>query len=671
MVQRTIRNELAEWPEEDYNRKNRASNPHRRKHRETTAVLPFVAWDGEGYTDDDGEHHYMLFGNSTGHKVMGDSLTWKECFPLLLENREGINVIFGGDYDIIMMIKSMPWKIRERLLDGQWTRYGGYRMRWFRRKFFRLSEVTPIDGKYRRSTTLYDVHSFFQCSFVNACKEYLGDDETLQAMHQMKLKRDSFTLDDTTVDAYWLSELDYLVRLCNTLRDLLAAVNIKPRGWYGPGAVASALMSQHKMQRFYQNPIPDDIIDIAEKAYYGGRFEQFKVGKLDQVYEYDIRSAYPNVINRLPDFGAALWCSNTYMDSEYPERIFDFGLYCVSWDIDRPPYEIGPLPWRDRSGRIFYPLKGYRSWYWGIEIKQCITRTFPKESFQIHESRIPTWENDVTRIPFRWVEAMYDDRARMKADGNPAQKALKLGLNSLYGKLAQSAGTRKTENGYVKPKWHNVLWAGYITAFTRGMIYNAARASRATVVAIETDAIFTTKPLPDIDIGTRLGQWEQTDIERILYVHSGIYYALNGGVWKLKSRGVEADKSKSADHWIEIFARLPSHPVDITLKLRRFGTDIRQTKRFGNWYTFETTTNIPNAFSKRMHNTTLCLTCIAKLELSYADSFHSLVVPQVLIDSEWQESTPYKFPWREDVTYEWNAQIKSEVIEAPEDIAWI
>lgn len=659
-----VTSKVVEFPEEDY--KHGINAEGRRPHREKLQKAPFVAWDGEGYTDDTGQHHYMMFGNSNGDSVKGTSLTWRECFPLLLQSGDSNNVIYGGDYDIIMMTRDMPYVVRERLYKGLPVKYGGYRMRYMRRKMFYLSDL-----RTNKRVVLYDVLSFFQTTFVNACKEYLGDDETLQAMHQMKLKRDAFNLGDESVIPYWQSELDYLVRLANTLRELLLAVDIKPRGWYGPGAVASALLNSHHMKHYYGSQ-PDEIIDIAERAYYGGRFEQFRVGKLDNVYEYDIRSAYPHAIAQLPDFSYAHWQHATHEAGDrVPVDIF--GLYNVSWRVG--PLDIGPFPWRRADGRIYYPRFGHASWYWGIEVRECLQKSFPPRMYTINESWVPNLPED-TEQPFRsWVPQMYKDRARMKREGNPAQKALKLGLNSLYGKLAQSTGTQIDKDGtYKKPPWHHILWAGWITASTRARLFNAIRKHRTSVIAMETDAIFTTKPIPELKCSERLGDWEETHFEQVLYVQSGVYYALTeDGVWRLKSRGLEVDKTKSANYWLETFKRLPHEVVTITNKMRRFGTDIRMRDTFGRWYDYETSTTMPMTSSKRMHGH--CLVCLvyAKSERpipSYAECSHLLMVPQGSIDSDIMPSTPYGFIWRNDANYEWPSVIRSEVIELPEDLAF-
>lgn len=638
----------------------------RRPHRSKLQSAPFVGWDGEGYTDDNGTHHYMLFGNSNGDHVTGTSLTWRECFPLLLDSADNINVIFSGDYDIIMMTRTLPFTVRDRLLHGKPVKYGGYRMVYRRRKMFFLKDL-----KSNRSMVLYDMFSFFQCSFVKACVEYLGDDETLQEMHRMKLQRNTFKLGDESIVPYWTSELDYLVQLANTLRELLADVGIKPRGWYGPGAVANALLNREGMKAYYA-PIPDEIVDIAERAYYGGRFEQFRVGKLDDVYEYDIRSAYPAAIAQLPDFTEARWEHIVYEEGEYPKTYNSYALYKVSWHV--PSLGIHPFPWRADDGHIYYPRTGYESWYWGVEVYECLRKSFPKDMYTVHECWHPHLPNKV-RMPFRsWVPQMYEDRARMKREGNPAQKALKLGLNSLYGKLAQSTGTQFNDDGtYRKPAWHNILWAGWVTAATRARLYDAIRRQAPKVIAMETDAIFTTHPIPGLELSEKLGEWEETHFGKVLYIHSGIYYAMTDeGLWRTKSRGLEVDKTRSADYWLEIFSRLPHENVEITNRFPRFGSDVRQKATYGKWYEYETSTTfpLPKSLSKRLHHPKGCLVCIARDTLTYADHAHFLSVPQGAIQSDWQSSTPYNFVWRKDVSYEWPSIIRSEAIELPEEVTW-
>lgn len=630
-------------------------------------TAPFIAWDGEGYSTEDGDHHYMLFGNSEGEYIKGTDLGYVKCFELLLNAPAGNHVIYGGDYDVIMMTKDMPFKVLDRLLKGKPVRHNGYRMEWFRRKYFKLSHKET-----KRAIILYDVLTFFSTSFVKACREYLDLSEAdLDRMHQMKLRRDTFTPDDPAIIAYWQNELAWLVDLMERLRELLTEVGIRPTGWHGPGAVASSLLRSKGISSYIGQSQPDHIVDLAERAYYGGRFEQFKVGHVyGKVYEYDIRSAYPKAITHLPSLAHVEWQHEAVID-ERTHSLNPYGLYCVSWKLPKHPLEIGVLPWRTDKGNVFYPLRGHRSWYWGIEVLNLVMHYTPGKHYRIHEAYIPTF-HDKTK-PFAWVQEMYDARARMKAEGNPAQLALKLGMNSLYGKLAQSKGAKKDEQGiWHKPRWHQIIWAGWITAYTRHEIYEMARRNKMGLVAIETDAVFVhRRELVDIDIGTGLGQWERTELDDVLYVQSGVYYALRDGVWKLKSRGVEADANESSDYWLDIFRRLPDETIRITASIRRFGTVLRSDS-YARWYDYSRSTTLPFVQSKRIHYPPWCLSCQLEHKPSYADQQHYLIVPpEEVLNNDTTPSMPYALPWRNDVEWEWPKEwVVRDIERGIEEVEW-
>src|SRR5690606_12960194 len=66
------------------------------------------------------------------------------------------------------------------------------------------------------------------------------------------------------------------------------------------------------------------------------------------------------------------------------------------------------------------------------------------------------FESDGT-TPFEWVGDVYQTRAQWKQEGNPSQIALKLLMNSMYGKFAQRVGFK----GSSSPTWHQLEWAGW------------------------------------------------------------------------------------------------------------------------------------------------------------------------------------------------------------------
>jgi len=63
------------------------------------------------------------------------------------------------------------------------------------------------------------------------------------------------------------------------------------------------------------------------------------------------------------------------------------------------------------------------------------------------------------------------------------------------------------------------------------------------IIAVETDAVFSTVPL-DLPHSERLGDWEETTFDEITYIQSGFYYGLKDGKVICKYRGMD----KAKDH---------------------------------------------------------------------------------------------------------------------------
>jgi hypothetical protein len=315
-------------------------NSRQRRARDT---LPFVAWDGEGYTDETGEHHYNLFGCSAGDHIISPSLEPKECIELLLNvgsRKNAIHVIFAGGYDAVMILRKWPQHIVERILKGLPTHYDGYRVEYFKSKYLKLGD-DDSSGRAkedRRSIVLYDVFTFFSTSFVKACREYLGSSDDFDRIESTKLLRDSFNQSqlETLIIPYWKQELTYLVKLCTILRERMHHAGIYPSQWHGPGAVASTVLRQKGIQAHMSRKLPPDLNEAARSAYYGGRFEQFQLGYYPgTVYQYDIRSAYPFAISRLPSLAEVTWINK----QKRKGRFESFALYQISysapeaWDV--------------------------------------------------------------------------------------------------------------------------------------------------------------------------------------------------------------------------------------------------------------------------------------------------------------------------------------------------
>jgi len=140
--------------------------------------------------------------------------------------------------------------------------------------------------------------------------------------------------------------------------------------------------------------------------------------------------------------------------------------------------------------------------------------------------------------PFWFVEGLYNKRAALKKAGDGAHVGLKLGLNSMYGKLAQQIGWDPGPPLKLPP-YHSLEWAGWVTSHCRAQVYRAAMSAPDDIIAFETDAVFARTPL-DLSIGERLGEWEATEYSSLTYLKSGMYFGT-------KTNGTEVEKMRGVN----------------------------------------------------------------------------------------------------------------------------
>src|SRR5690348_9794689 len=242
----------------------------------------FIAYDGEGISLDDGSHLYTLFASSRGLQLQDDEgIGTNDIFESLLDAKRrfpnAIHVIYGGSYDFNMWLTDVSLRRMEQLYDRGTCLWGAYKITWRRGKSLRIT-----DRVKNETIIVYDVVSFFQRPFVQACDEYLTNDEYWQSVRDMiidnKKSRGTFTTDDNDkVADYNHAELVLLVNLMSELRDRLGKVSLRPSRWDGPGAIATALLQREQIKRNMAS-VPDRVAEGGRYAYFGGRFELLKAG---------------------------------------------------------------------------------------------------------------------------------------------------------------------------------------------------------------------------------------------------------------------------------------------------------------------------------------------------------------------------------------------------------
>lgn len=512
----------------------------------------FIAWDGEGAREGH-RQNYVLFGCSKGEYIQAENLRTRGLLEFIIavgkQYPGAWHVGFAFEYDANMILRSLSCEHLRRLRDNGSVRYLKYRIEHIPHKWLQITEYGPayeINKRDRFTVRINDMFGFFQCSFVKALKEYIPTDPLmtqLAAVEAGKESRNDFTYAqiDSIRDDYWRVEIALMERLADKLRDLLYSVDLKITRWHGPGALANYAYKRHGIAPHKADCGPF-VYDAARHAYAGGRFERFLIGRFQNGFGIDINSAYPYGISQLPSLNEGVW-----IHRNAPDTIEEFGVYHIRMTGSPIAHAAAPLFHRDQAGNISYPWMT-EGWYWSPEV--ALLRKM--RDVEIVEGwEYVGWE---TR-PFGFVRDVYDQRLQMKANGDGAQKALKLLLNSLYGKMAQRVGWERTGRA---PTWHQLEWAGWVTSATRAKLYSVmARIPVDALIAVETDGIYTTMNPAELGIqdSTQLGQWEVTPFEEIIYVQSGMYSKREAGEWTTKYRGLDA-KSLNEEILTEYLASL-------------------------------------------------------------------------------------------------------------------
>lgn len=692
------------------NVRNQARNKEAR--RERIANARFIFWDSEGI-DLSGRgrpQHCVLFGCSaeTDNPLMitrpDQKLTYREICKYVCDvgsrNPGAKHVGFGFRYDQNMLVGTMPSFMKRRLYAKGRVSFRGlygerkclYYLHVVWGKFIRISR-RMADGK-GVSVRIDDIVSFFHQSFLSQYKAFFPDwasDEEFRIVVEGKGRRgvwSDFT-DLPEVVRYWRVEIVRMERLANYFRDLMVGAGIYINDWHGPGAIANFIRRENKLGVHEwggkeANLYPSQHSAI-KHAYFGGRFEQGLIGRIvGPVYGIDINSAYPFALTKVPTLREGGFWNHV----DYPTQRGTFGLYRIRYCDDRyvsrrynfpqRSDKFHPFPHRTKRGQITYPAI-VEGWYWRPEIDAALD--ICPDHIEIYEGY--EWVPATDEYPWRDVLLnLYEQRQILKRNGNPAELAVKLAINSLYGKMAQRVGWNETTKE--PPRSHTLCIAGYATAYCRAMIYRVvAQIPVGSLVAIETDAVYVTVNPNQIKLptgmGNELGQWGLDRVyDEFMYVQSGVYAAMQDGKWaKLKTRGFSAalvSPDELSFYLKSLTPRQKWQPMQIEemtndfiglgLAILQAGSDDRKLAALHCQWKSGTRQIDPGGKGKRTHVMAMCKSCLAGF--TAYDEPHFLVSDHGMAGAvlravtgrgpfpEWEPfSAPHVLPWESEEEPEW------------------
>lgn len=263
----------------------------------------------------------------------------------------------------------------------------------------------------------------------------------------------------------------------------------------------------------YEYEPPTFIPDVKEtfrKAYYGGRVEVFRLGKIkSHTLHYDVNSLFPSVM-----FDLEFPRLDSWLKVSKPN--FDFEGVCDCY-VYVPDMDIPPLPFRDNE-EIIYPVGSFQGCWTYAELRQLL-----KDGGRITHVNNAI-EFSKTERPFRkYVEFCYNRRLQA-VKGTLEDVLWKLFMNSLYGKFGQNRGLttiywdKKKKEVCEKElssdsKFSNVIWSAYVTSYARLRLLEYLRGC-SQVYYTDTDSVFTPDKLEtSTDLGKLKleGEYEETE----------------------------------------------------------------------------------------------------------------------------------------------------------------
>lgn len=548
----------------DTTRRNRGVERKAWKVRARTG-RPFIGCDGEGAgVDELGRQNYLLFRMGDRELYTGQRLTTDELLDFICDQPKGdILVGFAFGYDVTMILRDMSSDQKDRLLKPKifapgvspFVWYHDFDVDYLPKQYLKVRRVKrvrdPASGAYKRvgvpgsTRIIYETFGFFQKSFLGALKDFqVGTADELESIRASKERRgdDEWQISQTERD-YCALECDLLSGLMDKLREYCEAVEIIPKTWNGAGKLSKALLNKHNFPKAAQVDgwVPQEVRDLANMAYYGGRFEITRTGAINQkVYEYDIASAYPDGIRRLPCLEHGRWHK---MDRSQIAGHTDLFIAVVSFSTPQSTDhgQLGGLPVRSREGHLYWPRIG-GGVYWSPEI-----RSAEKLGAKINYKSGWAYEKCCDCHVADWMEPLFDYRRSIGKAGPGIP--LKLGYNGCYGALAQRVGAGV---------FANMVYAGLITCYTRTRLNEAIALAPQSTVMLATDAIYSLEPLP-LECGDKLGQWEVNELDGLFIVQPGLYWCPEKR--KRKSRGLsgkffeEAGRTEGFEHaWADYLA---------------------------------------------------------------------------------------------------------------------
>lgn len=503
----------------------------RKQKREYDGTIEWIGIDGEGQGRD--IHNYVFLAAVSEdrkriwwiHNPNGLSSEEALTFIMSLPSFHARVFAYSFNYDLTKILENLTDEKLYKLMRPEMRPHKGESFRGpkpVRWNYFSINlqgtKFSVAKTGYKRRI-IWDIWKFFQSKFVDALEEWgVGEPAVLERMRYMKEHRAEFDkMPFEEVKEYCFDECAYMATLARKLWEAHNTAGLRLKNFFGAGSSASAMLDKMEIKDKIV-PVPPEMQDAVAKAYFGGRFENSILGPVEgPVHNYDISSAYPYQTYFLPCLLHATW-THTRNRLDIDNGVHALVHYKLpNTSISKTTQSWGPFPYRTKDGSICFPASSGGGWVWREEYKWG-EKLFSNVKF------VEAWvcHSNCDCHPFKDIPQYYLERLRIGKEGPGI--VLKLGVNSCYGKIAQSVG---------KGQFNSWIWAGMITSGCRAQLLEllSLHKKRSNVLMMATDGIYTREkiktPAPrdtgtDIEVVERktgktvrkpLGGWEHKEVE--------------------------------------------------------------------------------------------------------------------------------------------------------------
>jgi hypothetical protein len=390
----------------------------------------------------------------------------------------------------------------------------------------------------------WDICQFFESSLDVAAQRYLGEGKG--AIATKSFTRKFVAKHFNKIKKYCIRDAWLTQRLGNYLLEKLSTFGIRATSLYSSASLSFRYFQDHGpiigIKGYWKNH--PEAVKMAIDAYGGGKFEISARGAFTNGYEYDIVSAYPYELSMLKDITFA----KVVINSRY-EKDADYGFIRCKVEI----YGDVAVP----CGLLINNTRVYAIGSYYITITKNEYDYMLTLGVRISIIKA-TWlfiEN--VTYPYRdTVNTLFALKHEYKKKDAAIYQIIKICLNGFYGKMAQVIKDYKdNHNAGVA---FNPFYAAVITANCRIRVAQMQNRFKKECLAVHTDSIILTKPLPESELSSELGGWEHVVTAPGVLVACGCYQIGNVAGFKGFEPEYKKDKEtgkKIYDTWFDILNR--------------------------------------------------------------------------------------------------------------------